>query len=76
MIKASEIHAELSKVLLPDQMSHWYGDLYAKITPESKAIIGQYEYRHMVSVFTDQVTGSPWYEIPFCYDPKVKEEKR
>lgn len=75
MVKACEIHRELSKVLLPDQMAHWYSDLYAKVTPESKEIINQYEYKHMVSVFNDQITHTPWYEIPFCYNPLVKEGK-
>lgn len=75
MITATEIHAKLAEVLAPDQLDHWYGDLYAKVTPESKKIVEQYEFKKFVTVFQDQRTNTPWYEIPFCYDPKVKVVK-
>jgi hypothetical protein len=48
-------------------------DLYAKVTPESKAIIEEYDREpHLtwpVSTFISQVDGARWYDIPFAYEP-------
>ena len=76
MIRATQIHAKLSEVLSPDQISHWYSDLYVKVTPESKEIVKQYEFRQAVSTFLDQITHTPWYEIPFAYDPNVRRDNK
>lgn len=67
-ISADEIHAILADNMPPDQLSHWYSDLYAKVTDFSSAVIANYRYKNQVTIFKDQVTGAPWYEIPFCYD--------
>ena len=44
-------------------------DLYAKVTPESKAIVDKYEYKNNVRQFNSQIDGQQWYDIPFAYDP-------
>lgn len=45
-------------------------DLYAKVTPESKAIVDQYEFRTNVTTFQSQTDGGAlWYNIPFSYGP-------
>ena len=44
-------------------------DLYAKVTPESRAIVAGYKYKCNVTVFTAQDDGAAWYDIPFAYDP-------
>lgn len=44
-------------------------DLYAKVTPESRALIAAYEHRRNVTMFVHQVTGESWYDIPFAFDP-------
>lgn len=79
MIRATEIHERLAEVLSDEEMAHWCSDLYAKVTPESSKIIQEYQFKHHVQRFTDQITGMPWYDIPFCYNPQmknnIKEEK-
>lgn len=44
-------------------------DLYAKVTPESRAIVERYEYRTNVTVFIDQIESKPWFDIPFAFEP-------
>ncbi len=44
-------------------------DLYAKVTPESRAILATYEHRRSVTVFVSQIDREPWYDIPFAFDP-------
>lgn len=44
-------------------------DLYAKVTPESRAIIARYEYKGNVTTFKAQDDGALWYDIPFAYQP-------
>lgn len=67
-ISADEIHAILADKMPADQISHWYSDLYVKVTPFSRAVIANYKYKNQVSIFRDQISGDPWYEIPFSYD--------
>ena len=71
MIKPGEIHAAIAEVLKPEEIGHWYSDLYCKVTPASRAIIDQYEYRHFVTTFIDNIGHDLWYEIPFCYNPNL-----
>ena len=42
-------------------------DLYAKVTPESTRIIE--ESGHSSSVFTSQIDGKRWYDLPFAFEP-------
>lgn len=44
-------------------------DLYAKVIPASRALIQAYEHRQNVRMFTSQIDGEPWYDIPFAFDP-------
>ena len=44
-------------------------DLYAKVTPESTALIQAYEFRCNVRRFRSQIDGTDWYDIPFAYLP-------
>ena len=46
-----------------------YSDLYARVTPESKAIVEKYEHRPSVRTFRSQIDGHLWYYIPFAYEP-------
>lgn len=50
-------------------VDHHESDLYAKVTPESREIVRQYEFRHNVSLFKAQSSGEMWYDIPFAYQP-------
>lgn len=48
---------------------HHESDLYALVTPESRALVAAYEYRCHVQTFVSQVDGRLWYDIPFAYQP-------
>ncbi len=50
-------------------LDHHESGLYAKVTPVSQAIIAAYKFRSNVTVFTDQIERTPWYDIPFAYQP-------
>jgi hypothetical protein len=44
-------------------------DLYALVTPESKAIIDAYQFKCNVTTFVSQIDNKHWYDIPFAYQP-------
>lgn len=71
-ITPANIHAIAAATMKPEEISHWYSDLYLKVTPVSKSLVDRYEYKHFVTVFRDQIEGLPWYEIPFAFDRAVK----
>lgn len=56
-------------------------DLYAMVTPESTRILEEAGIAidgHNASVFTSQIDGKRWYDLPFKYDPfwdKVEEQR-
>lgn len=70
-IQPSEIYQAVAAVLPPDQIAHWCSDLYIKATPETENLIANYEYKNQVHIFRDQITGAPWYEIPFVYPGRL-----
>lgn len=41
-------------------------DLFLKVTPVSKALVEQYDFKESVRKFRDQIDHEPWYEIPFA----------
>lgn len=63
------IYQQLKDVVRPDEIDHHESDLYVKVTEESKRVIAEYPFRINVSVFSDNITHSAWYEIPFEYEP-------
>ncbi len=42
-------------------------DLYAKLTPESERIVRA--SGRSFTVFTSQIDGQRWYDLPFAFDP-------
>lgn len=52
-----------------NEIDHHYSDLYLKVTPISKKLVDEYEWRGNVTVFRDQIEGKLWYEIPFAFTP-------
>lgn len=55
------------KIMQQKDIDHWCSDLYLRVTPESKKLVAEYDYKNNVSTFTDQIDGVLWYEIPFAY---------
>lgn len=50
-----------------EDIDHYQGDLYLKVTPISKKLVSQYDYKNLVTTFIDNIDGVLWYEIPFAY---------
>ena len=44
-------------------------DLYLPVTDETKAMIADYEFKGNVTIFTSEIDGTLWYDIPFAFDP-------
>jgi hypothetical protein len=64
---APSIYERLRAASIP--LDSHESDLYAKVTPESSAIVRAYEHRQNVRVFVSQIDGRPWFDIPFAYQP-------
>lgn len=71
MITASEIYKEICKVTTEEERGHWCSDLYCKVTDKTREIIKDYEYKGNVETFIDQITHTPWYDIPFAYPGRL-----
>lgn len=50
-------------------IAHHESDLYCPVTPETTDIVKNYQFKGNVRKFTNRIDGTPWYEIPFAYDP-------
>jgi len=46
---------------------HHESDLYLPVTPETTQLIQLHDKR--ASIFTSQVDGKLWYDVPFAYGP-------
>lgn len=44
-------------------------DLYFPVSLESTSILARYEAAKITKLFTHQVDGSRWYDVPFAYTP-------
>lgn len=49
-------------------------DLCIPVNEQTKALIAEYEFKSNVTVFTNQVEGGLWYDIPFAYSPAWKSK--
>lgn len=67
MIKPSEIYSEAVKRLPASDIDHHSSDLYIRVTPESKKLVQEFQYPHLVTTFIDNIEGVPWFDFPFCY---------
>ena len=64
--------------MLPEEIAHHgcgngLDDLYLKVTPVSKELVDQYEFKCNVTTFVDQIDHTLWYDIPFAYYHKEAE---
>ena len=60
------LYSELLQAGVP--LSNHESDLYAKATPAAREIIRRHR-PSSVSVFTSQIDGALWYDVPFAYLP-------
>ena len=65
----TNIYERAVKEMKPEEIDHWQTDLYLKVTPVSKRIVEEYDYRNKVSMFIVLGDGL-WYDIPFAYTPE------
>ena len=63
------IYEEAVKRIPKNEIDHHYSDLYLKVTPTSRKLVDEYEWRGNVTTFRDQIEGKLWYEIPFAFTP-------
>ena len=73
MSAPQSLYAALVAAGIP--IDHHESDLYAQVTPESRAIVAQYraafKAEHgrdtMLSTFVSNADGKLWYDVPFMY---------
>lgn len=44
-------------------------DLYIPVNDQTRALVAAYEFKSNVTMFTSNVDGQLWYDIPFAYLP-------
>ena len=70
MITATSIYNEAVKIMSPEQIDGHESDLYLMVTPESKKLVADYEYKFSVKTFVSAIAPHVlWYDIPFAYAP-------
>lgn len=66
----------------PEQMFNYCSDLYIYRTPLTKRVVDKWFEENelnkslFVTIFTDQITGRPMYDVAFQYNPYWKEVAR
>ena len=79
------IYEEAKKIMSSEQIDHHESDLYLMVTPESKKLVNNYEFKFGVETFISAVAPHVlWFDIPFAYTTywekischTVKQEKR
>lgn len=48
-----------------EDIAHWQSDLYLRVTPQSTALVNDFDFKHFVTTFIDQIDHVLWYDIPF-----------
>jgi hypothetical protein len=61
----SDIYHDLLAAGVP--LDSHESDLYAKVTPASRAIVTR--SGHSFTVFRSQIDGALWFDLPFAYLP-------
>ena len=66
------IYEKAIATLPPDHINHalYSTDLYIKVTPESRALIAEYDFKNNVEIFRSPLDGCLWFDIPFAYTPE------
>lgn len=64
------IYEEALKTMSPEQIDNHESDLYLMVTPESKKLISDYEFKFNVTTFISAIAPHVlWYDVPFAYTP-------
>lgn len=71
-IEPGNIHAEAVAILPASDIDHHGSDLYLKWSLASHKLVDRLTTKSLVESFTSQKDGARWYDLPFCYDPKLE----
>jgi hypothetical protein len=63
------IYQQMVEVLPTEKISNWQSDLYVEVNVKSKEIVDNYKFTNNVTTFISAIEKTPWYCIPFAYDP-------
>jgi hypothetical protein len=72
-ITPGNIHV-ICDLFLPENDIHYPefgGDLYIRVTKESKKIISELKPKSLLTTFTDNIDHVLWYDLPFCKNTKL-----
>lgn len=61
------IHELATEQMNLADIDHHDSDLYLKVTPVSRELVQQYDYKNLVTTFIDNIDHVLWYEIPFAW---------
>ena len=70
VIDLQDVQKYAEEFMNGNEIDHHASDLYLKVTPISKAIVGKLANRSLLTTFIDNIEGQVWYELPFCYHGK------
>lgn len=59
------IHAKAKLLMKPEDIDTHESDLYLRVNPISRKLVGEYEYKNFVTTFIDNIDHELWYDIPF-----------
>lgn len=76
ILTPSTIYEEAVRLLPAADIDHYRSDLYIRVTPETRAFMKRFQYKHMVTTFISGIDGCRWYDLPFCYDPTMTGKGR
>ena len=66
----TDIFKEARKILPVEQIDHHESDLYIMVTPESRKLVNDYEFKGNVKTFVSAIAPHVlWFDIPFAYTP-------
>lgn len=74
-VTPGNIHNLANKNLPKEDIDHHETDLYIRKTPESEKLINKLKNKSLLSTFKDNIDGDIWYELPFCYNKNLNDEK-
>jgi hypothetical protein len=69
-ITPGEVYEYARAYMDPADIDHHCTDLYIRITPVSRVIVGALDNDALLSTFVSNIEPRAlWYELPFCYIP-------
>ena len=70
----STIYQECQKRGIPCRNHE--SDLYIPMTDETTQLLVDYDDKITATIFTNQIEGGWWYDVPFAFDPFWEQKGR